>query len=61
MLLLSSIRKVTGIMKEELKLKLIGFATLLYSVGFMAIASIGYLVEEGWHLLRAPDSPKTAG
>ncbi len=44
-------------MTEEFKLKLIGFMTVVYSTGFMAIAALGYLIEENWHLLRTSGNP----
>ncbi len=39
-------------MTEHLKLKLIGVATLAYTAGFMAIAAIGYLLEEFFHVVK---------
>ncbi len=38
-------------MTEHLKLKIIGVATLAYTAGFMAIAGIGYLLEEFIHVI----------
>ena len=46
---------MTTILPENFELKIIAFATLLYSVGFMAIASFGYLMEELAHMLQSPD------
>ncbi len=45
---------MTTFLPENFELKVIGFATLVYSVGYMAIASLGYLMEEVRHLVRAP-------
>ncbi len=45
---------MTTLLPENFELKVIGFATLMYSVGFMVIASLGYLMEEAMHLLCAP-------
>ncbi len=45
---------MTTLLPENFELKVIAFATLVYSVGFMIIASLGYLMEEAMHLVRAP-------
>ncbi|WP_286293419.1 hypothetical protein [Methylomarinovum tepidoasis] len=49
---------MTTFLNEKLELSLIGFATLVYSAGFMAIASVGYLLDEIRHLLTAPPEPQ---
>jgi len=45
---------MTTFLPENFELKVIGFATLVYSVGYMAIASVGYLMEEMAHRVRGP-------
>lgn len=44
-------------MEHPIKSKMIGFATLVYSVGFIAIASLGYLIEESIHLVNSKPKP----
>ncbi len=50
---------MTTFLNEKLELSLIGFATLVYTTGFMAIAAVGYLLDELRHLLTAPAAPQT--